>query len=257
MDLTYFEKEYRVHVYETGPNGFISLFSVLDLLQDIASDHAEMLGFGREALIRNNRYWVLSRIYVVINNWPEWEDNISVRTWHKGVDKLFGMRDFEIFRHSDKPFISAASSWLMIDRASKKIQRPEDELTHDSRHIDSLPRNAEKLGRMPEAGIISDSFKVKISDLDVNLHTNNTRYIKWVTDTYDLDFTMNNLPVSAEVNYLAESVFGDEIVIETVSTPANGKVYDHCIYKIGPDSAEKKEICRIRLNWNEYKYAKS
>lgn len=257
MDLTCFEKEYRVHVYETGPNGRISLYSVLDLMQDIASDHAEMLGFGREDLIRNNRYWVLSRIYVVINEWPLWEDKIVVRTWHKGVDKLFGMRDFEIFRPGDTPLISAASSWLVIDRDSKKIQRPDNGLANNSRSVSALPRNAEKLGRMPENGRMSDPFKVRISDLDVNLHTNNTRYLKWVTDTYDLAFSMNNAPISAEINYLAESVYGDEILIETAANPNDAKIHDHCIFKTGGSRAEKKEICRIRLNWNEYKYAKS
>jgi acyl-ACP thioesterase len=257
MDLTCFEKEYRVHVYETGPNGRISLYSVLDLMQDIASDHAELLGFGREDLIRNNRFWVLSRIYVVITDLPVWEDTIVVRTWHKGVDKLFGMRDFEILRNGEKPVISAASSWLVVDRDSKKIQRLDHELSNNARHVDALPRNAEKLGKIEGDCRLSQPFNVKISDLDVNLHTNNTRYIKWATDTYDLDFTMNHVPVSAEINYLVESVYGDNILIETVSTTGPEKVYDHCILKTGNNTEEKKEICRIRLNWNEYKYVKS
>ena len=55
-------------------------------------------------------------------------------------------------------------------------------------------------------GTISPIFRVKVSDLDVNLHTNNVRYLKWVSDTYDLDFVMNNVPQSAEINYLAESI---------------------------------------------------
>jgi hypothetical protein len=47
MESLQFEKEYRVHVYETGPNGKLNLYSLFNYLQDIASDHAVKLGFGR------------------------------------------------------------------------------------------------------------------------------------------------------------------------------------------------------------------
>lgn len=248
----YLDKEYKVHVYETGPDGRMTLYSILDLLQDIASDHAEKLGFGREDLIRNNHFWVLSRIYVVVSEWPVWEDTIIVRTWHKGVDKLFGMRDFEIFFRDGKLIASAASSWLIIDRDSKKIQRLDTVLNTNARMVDALPRNAVKLDKAREDGIASPTFRVRISDLDMNLHTNNTRYLKWVTDTYSLDFSVKNAPCSAEINYLAESVYGDEILIQTAKDSAQN-LFDHSVFRINGNETEKRELCRIRLTWKEYK----
>ena len=249
----YHDKEYKVHVYETGPDGKINLFSILDFLQDIASDHAEKLGFGREDLIRKNHFWVLSRIYVVVTEWPLWEDTIIVRTWHKGVDKLFGMRDFEIFFPDGKRIASAASSWLVIDRDSKKIQRLDGVLNSGSRMVDALPRNAGKIDKAAEDGVISPSFRVRLSDLDMNLHTNNTRYLNWVTDTYDLSFSLKNSPFSAEINYLAESMYGDEILIQTSPVISANNLYDHSVYKISDPKTGKREICRIRLAWKEYK----
>ena len=61
MELLQFEKEYRIHVYETGPDGKLNLYSLFNYMQDIASDHAIKLGFGRDDLMRDNRFWVLSR----------------------------------------------------------------------------------------------------------------------------------------------------------------------------------------------------
>jgi acyl-ACP thioesterase len=235
----------------------MNLFSILDLLQDIASDHAEMLGFGREDLIKKNQFWVLSRIYLVVNEFPVWEDTITVRTWHKGVDRLFGMRDFEIKFPDGKHIASAASSWLVIDRDSKKIQRLDTVLNSNSRMIDALPRNAAKLEKIQEENVISSSFRVKVSDLDVNLHTNNTRYLKWVTDTYDLDFSLKNAPFSVEINYLSESVYGDEIAISTAIGAPDRVIHDHCVFRIDGMGSEKRELCRIRLFWKEYNYAKS
>ena len=96
MELLQFEKEYRVHVYETRPDGKLNLYSLFNYMQDIASDHAIKLGFGRDDLMRDNRFWVLSRIYAVINKWPLWEDLIIIKTWPNGTDKLFALRNYEV-----------------------------------------------------------------------------------------------------------------------------------------------------------------
>lgn len=243
------EREYRVHVHETGPDGRLSLFSLFDFLQDIASEHAVKLGFGRNDLMKENHIWVLSRMYVVISEWPVWEDRIVIRTWHKGTDRLFGMRDYEVLFPDGRQIASAASSWLIIDRNTKKIQRP-DKILASSSDIstkNALPRNAARLEPAAEDGLCTPVFRVKISDLDINLHTNNARYLKWVTDSYDLDFSMRNVPCSAEINYLAESVYDDEITIKTSAGKHDSNSYDHSIFR----KNDNVELCRIRLCWKD------
>jgi medium-chain acyl-[acyl-carrier-protein] hydrolase len=62
MELLQYEKEYKIPVYDTGPNGKLSQYALLNYLQDIASEHAVRLKFGLEDLMKENRFWVLSRI---------------------------------------------------------------------------------------------------------------------------------------------------------------------------------------------------
>ncbi len=87
------------------------------------------------------------------------------------------MRDFEVFFPDGRNIASAASSWLIIDRETKKIQRPDKVLTSlsDMAPRNALPRNAAKLEKATDEGVISPGFKVKVSDLDINLHTNNVQ----------------------------------------------------------------------------------
>jgi len=248
MDLLQFEKEYRVHVYETGPDGKLNLYSLFNYMQDIASDHAVKLGFGRDDLMRDNRFWVLSRIYVEIEHWPEWEDKIVLRTWPNGTDKLFALRNYEVFYSDGRHIASGTSSWLILDQTTKKVQRPDSALERFSPnlHTGSSPlRYALKLDPAKDDGQLSPLFRIKVSDLDVNLHTNNVRYLKWVNDTYDLDFMMNNKPQSAEINYLAESRFGEEIQIKTSLQNENGSFHNHSIFR----TDDNKELCRIRIEW--------
>jgi medium-chain acyl-[acyl-carrier-protein] hydrolase len=253
MEMLQFEKEYRIHVYEIGPDGRLSIFSLFNFLQDIAAEHAVKLRFGRDDLMRENRFWVLSRVMATISLWPEWEETIIVRTWPKGTEKLFALRDFEVFYPDGKHIASASSSWLVVDRTTKRVQRPDDLLTRFNSGLpvkNALGRNAAKIESSSPDGTASDVFRIKISDLDVNLHTNNVRYIEWVTDTYDLEFRTNLVPVSVEVNYLAESKWNEEIYIRTSSEGKNGCAYNHSIIR----SIDKIELCRIRIEWKDCRH---
>jgi medium-chain acyl-[acyl-carrier-protein] hydrolase len=247
-ELLQFEKEYRVHVYETGPDGKLSLTSLFNYMQDIASDHAEKLGFGRDDLMRDNRFWVLSRMYAEIDNWPLWEDTIILKTWPNGTDKLFALRNYEVKYPDGKHIAYGTSSWIILDRATKKVQRPDVALSHFNRNFESQSsplRYAAKIESVQENTIKTDSFRVKISDLDVNLHTNNVRYLQWINDTYDLDFVMKNVPQSAEINYLSESLFNEEVFIQTAADRNIDGLYNHSVIR----SADNKELCRMRIGW--------
>ena len=250
MDLLQFEKEYRVHVYETGPDSKLNLYSLFNYMQDIASDHAIKLGFGRDDLMRDNRFWVLSRIYAEISKLPLWEDSIIIKTWPNGTDKLFALRNYEVRYPDGSHIASGTSSWLILDRTTKKVQRPDSILSqyNPELHAETSPvRYAEKIEPASENGWLSPSFRVKVSDLDVNLHTNNVRYLKWASDCYDLDFIMNNDPQSAEINYLAESKFDEEIIIKSSVENETGSFHSHSIFR----TSDNKELCRIRIGWKK------
>jgi acyl-ACP thioesterase len=250
MDLLQFEKEYRVHVYETGPDGMLNLYSLFNYMQDIASDHAIRLGFGRDDLMKDNRFWVLSRIYAVISEWPKWEDSIILTTWPNGTDKLFALRNYEVRYPDGRHIASGTSSWLILDLTTKKVQRPDSVLStyNFDLHSESSPiRYATKIDPAADNSIESQTFRIKVSDLDVNLHTNNVRYLKWVSDSYDLDFVMKNYPQSAEINYLAESKYGEEILIKTSVDNENDSFRNHSIFRTN----DNKELCRIRIEWKK------
>jgi medium-chain acyl-[acyl-carrier-protein] hydrolase len=248
MEFPKLEKEYPVHVYETGPDGRLCLHSLFDYFQDIASDHAVKLGYGRDELMKLNHFWVLSRIYAEISAWPPWGENIIIKTWPRGTDRLFALRDFEARYPDGRPIALATSSWLIIDRDTKRIQRPDKNLSRNNSVTDiekALPRNAVKLEPADSIDRKAHNFKVRISDLDINLHTNNARYLKWVTDSYDLDFILNNVPLSAEINYLAESRFNDNVVIMVSEETNNSNVFSHSITRTNDNA----ELCRIRIHW--------
>ncbi len=251
MDWPEFEKKYKVHVYETGPDGSASLHTLLNYLQDIASEHAVMLGFGRDDLSRNNHFWVLSRLYVEFQKWPLWGEEIRVKTLPNGVDKLFAMRNYRVLDANGSNIADGISSWLIVDMSTRKVQRPDQQHERFKTPFNALhspARPADKLPAVEEENARISLTSVKISDLDVNLHTNNVNYIRWTWDTYPLDFIMSHLPSSVEINYLAESVAGDPIIIYTSGLSEQG-TFLHSIRREG----DGKELCRVKIIWRKDK----
>jgi len=239
-------KKYRVHVYETGPDGKVTIASLFNYLQDIASDHAEILGFGRDDLLKDNHFWVLSRMYAELGDLPEWEDEIIITTWPSGIRGIFLERNYTIEQPDGRLVAKASSSWLVIDRETKRIQRS-DKVTHYNNlvfaDVKSPVRGADKLEWDASGFDTQSQFKIRLSDLDVNYHTNNVTYIKWINDTYNIDFIKKYRPKSIEINYIAESMFGDDIQIKTLE---NGDgTFLHSVVK----SADNKEICRAKIEW--------
>jgi medium-chain acyl-[acyl-carrier-protein] hydrolase len=253
MEEVHYEKEYKIPVYEIGADGLLNLHSLFNYLQDIASEHAVKLRFGKDDLLKENRFWVLSRMVADIDYWPGWEETLIVRTWPRGTDKLFALRDYEVFFSDGKHIASASSSWLVVDKTTRRIQRPDTLLTHFNAETpvkSSLGRNAAKLDPPRDYEQQSETFRVKTSDLDVNMHTNNVMYIKWIADSYDMEFRLSHLPVSIEINYLSESRKDDEIVIRTAADIKNGLSYKHSVFR----TVDNTELCRLRIDWKDWRH---
>ncbi|MGB8489953.1 MAG: acyl-ACP thioesterase domain-containing protein [Bacteroidales bacterium] len=250
-EFLHLEKGYHVHVYETGPDGNLNLHSLFNYFQDIASHHAVSLGYGRDDLLRNNTIWVLSRIYAEIASMPAWGTDIVITTWPRGIDRLFALRDYEVRSPEGDLIASATSSWLIVDATTRRIQRPDETLSRFRSEIpegNALPRNAGKLEPAEAEGSATSPFRVSISDLDINRHTNNVGYLKWVTDSYDLEFILDKVPRSAEINYLAESHYNEEVIIITSGSAGYRNIRNHSVRRTG----DSVELCRVQICWDNH-----
>jgi hypothetical protein len=58
---------------------------------------------------------------------------------------------------------------------------------------------------------------------------------------------MNYTPQSAEINYLAESKYDEEVIVRTSSDNEKEKCFNHSVSRTG----DNKELCRIRIEWKE------
>lgn len=207
-------KEIKVPCFMVDNSRRIRPSAVADICQEMALNGADALGFGFDTLVERDVAWVLSRMHIVFDSYPRWKDVLTVNTWHKGLDSLFFIRDYELLSPSGERLVRATSSWVVINTRTRAFVRAEnlgDIISFQPQDGDNaLEERADRIRIPKEAGreLILE-HKVSYSDVDIIGHANNVRYISWAMDC--LPDPVSHPVRELTVNFLKETRLGDEI----------------------------------------------
>ncbi|MCL4539545.1 MAG: thioesterase [Bacteroidetes bacterium] len=216
---TVFNRKFRLHSWEVDRKGRARPDMLFSFMLDSAWAHANNSEYSYDALREEGQLWVLSRFLAKIVKLPSWDEEITVETWGKGTDKLFGLRDFAIYSGSGQKIVSATSAWLVIDRKTSRIQRID--LEHSNFPLQADKHEIEtKLGRIEEREAVRTGFEyvVRNTDIDVNNHVNSSRYLQWVLDSFPPSSQEERSLNSFEINFLAEAQTNDRVYTATTET---------------------------------------
>jgi medium-chain acyl-[acyl-carrier-protein] hydrolase len=182
-------------------------------MQEIAWEHANLLGFGYKKLKEENQFWVLSRLHVKITRRPEWTEDFKLETWSRGTDGFYGYRDYNFVDNGGNNIIQATSSWLVLDANTKRIVR----LTRFSEFPEYAEgvfgENAAKV-KAPQSDDTLQFTPVLFNEIDINQHFNTGRYIERIIDSYPFIFHEQNELAEFEVNFLKEGLPTDRLAVK-------------------------------------------
>jgi len=205
------EEKFTVKTYECRPDGNIKMTSLMQCLQETAAQHAEQLGFGFGRLNKINSYWVLSNIRIEIDRLPKWNDEVNVKTWPSGYNRVIATREFVGRDQNGCELFRAGSQWMILDKSSS---RPKNLF-----HLDlNLPKTGAKalsgkLVRLEPQDDYNrtDRISVPYSSIDLNGHVNNTEYVRWCIDALRKAFKFAGEIRSMHATYLSEVFEADEL----------------------------------------------
>ncbi len=229
--------DFLVKSYDSDQEGKLNLHTLFHFLQECAWDNARLNDFGFEFLESKNAYWVLSRILVQMDEYPDWRDDIKIKTWPKGTHGFFALRDFEVYKN-DKGIGKVTTWWLILDKDSKRPQRLDQ---FNFIHENFIQEHAmdKKLDKIVVPGELEkvEERKVYYSDLDVNQHVNNATYVRWIIDSY---FANNESKIEEfEINFISELYLNDKFSVY-MSFNDSERFY---VLK----NAQDKEVCKARM----------
>ena len=211
-----FSRDYTITCYEADANQLVRPTAMLDLMQEAANVNASTLGFGYDEMMNSNTAWVLSRIHVKFNSTPRWRDEVNLKTWHKGVSKLFYLRDFILSDKEGNPMVLATTSWLIIDMNTRRLVRNNDlALSDTAMHAIETPADKVVVPVDIEPELVR-KHPVTWSEIDTNGHVNNVKYAVWALDAVKPEDIKERPLKELLINYDAEVMPGDVVKISRV-----------------------------------------
>jgi acyl-ACP thioesterase len=240
-----FSKEFLISSYHLNPRKQARLTTLANFFQEMAYQHANQLGFGYRDLKKNKNMWVLSRMKIRVDRYPLWDDTVVVETWHRGMHRLFGMRDFRVRDQQGMVMAVATTAWLIVDMDTRRPVRPDDRTLHESRGEEAvLGESMDKLmlpDKLDELGI----REVVHSDLDIVGHVNNVKYIEWCIDKAVPQSIPGSEIHEFEINFMHEALPGDRIMIKGKLQQASDSFF------VAERTDGAQEIFRARLRWKD------
>lgn len=245
------KEKFKITSLLVNPMGKLGLYGTLNLLQETAWMHADSLGFGMKDMEDKGIFWVLTRQILQMKSWPRFGESVTVETWLRPPEGAFVTREFNLKNRNGEIIGACSTSWLALDRDTKKIQpaeslRPWKDLALEQT-TGLVPEKIPVKGEYLELA----KFRVRNSDLDVNQHVNNTKYSQWILDAIPYDLHRNLTLNSYAVNFLAETHLGDKVRIEK-SVESSDAAADKgvSIYR-GVRANDEKILFTARLEWEK------
>lgn len=189
--------------------------SILETMQETAGVHSRLFGLGRDVMDSLNIAWVVSRLTVKFDRVPRINEKLTIETYPTPNRHLFFPRT-HIFRDGDGVQIGCANSlWVLMDLTERKLTSSDVVLSHmpdnkDMKMLPGMPATVKPLGSEPVEG----SVIPKYSELDMNRHVNNTKYLEWCTNALGVEIMTDRCITAFDVNYDAEILPGASIRTE-------------------------------------------
>ncbi len=214
--LTFYTENITVNPYECDIYGRWKPTAFFQRMSSAAGAHAEKLGFGFNALRENNVFWVLSRVKLAIYSYPQQYEQIRLRTWPKTYQqKLFFIRDFQLFNERDCLIAAASSAWVVIDGSTRRLvppQKLEGLRLPNTPGEHGLDEPLEKIA-LPDGGEERFRQKVRYSDLDEVGHMNNGRYVERICDAFELQTYEKQEMAWIQINFDKETRYNEELAV--------------------------------------------
>lgn len=213
MERTHsYSHRYLLTAGESDAEGRMPLTLVVERVIEVASEHANRLGIGYDALLAHGIGWVLSRISVEMSRYPAINKHYTFTTWIESYNRRFSERCFCITADSGEVLGYARTIWVAIDfktRAAADLSV----LGADAFVVADLPCPIERTPRLP--ALTSDDtcaqYTFGYRDIDFNRHVNTIRYLDLILNHWPLGHYDEYAPARFDILFHQECVYGEAV----------------------------------------------
>ena len=91
----------KIGYVEVDSNYFITLHSLAEILQEVTIQHYQEVGEPPPKL-NEKSVWIIYQFGIEIFKWAIYEEEIEIRTWHRGIRDYKAYREFEVYSNQER-----------------------------------------------------------------------------------------------------------------------------------------------------------
>ena len=183
---------------------------LLRFAQDAAEAHCLQLGADWDTMAKKGLFWAVIRQRMEVFRLPEEGETVTVKTWPMPTTRVAYPRATEGFDEKGNLLFQVISLWVIMDRDSRAMIRPDKSGVRVEGTLLGTELNA-------PAGLPAGEFTksaqrtVGFTELDINGHMNNTRYLDWLCDLLPADFHREHPLKAVTICYMNEAREGQQV----------------------------------------------
>lgn len=159
--------------------GCLAYAHAFSMFQDIAGEHADLIGVSLPALMKRDLFWLTVRTKVRFYKRPSMLEPVSIMTWPEAPDKVRANRDYAIETPDGVTLIEGKTEWAVLSISGGRPQPMKDiyppELTFEDRIV--LPEPFIRINTEFSDAYDFGEYTVRSTDIDLGRHMNNTAYV--------------------------------------------------------------------------------
>ncbi|XP_072970862.1 palmitoyl-acyl carrier protein thioesterase, chloroplastic-like [Typha angustifolia] len=266
-----YRQVFVIRSYEIGPDKTATMETLMNLLQETALNHVMSSGLASDGFGATHEMslrkliWVVTRINIQVDKYSRWGDVIEIDTWVAASGKNGMRRDWIIREYNAKRIIARATSkWVMMNRETRRLSKIPEQVREEvrpfylDRMIISEISSNHTIDKLTDdtAEHIRSGLAPRWSDMDVNQHVNNVKYIGWILESVPLNVLEDYHLASITLEYRRECRQSQllESLTSMVSKESDQKHTSSCKTDLGSThlirlQEDKAEIVRARAEW--------
>ena len=240
-----FSNTIKTNWHDTDAHRNVRASKIVEYMQETANRQCESSGLPLEAL-RDERAlaFILGSISINVYKPLYAYDEVEVSTWCKEAKSYIFQRFFEITKDGER-VAEAISVWVLIDLEKKSMVRADSyDFLSECFYYDE-PVDQTLL--LPKARIAKDAElyevgkrKIVYSDIDYNMHMNNTHYPDMICDFLE-EMTSENESyrvAAMSLSYVKESHLGSTLTVMRSKMSEDGTVMVRTLNEAGETCLE-------------------
>ena len=180
-----YRKSMLVELSRSDRDCRLSVPAIFEAFQDIAVEHAELLGMGFDAMTSRGLFWITAKTKVRIYRRPKLLSTVTVETWPCIPGPVRTDRCYRI-KEGEETVAEGRTEWAVLELPELKVHRLADLYAEDVPLVDEtlLPEHFRRVSEDTSDCAERSPIVVRSMNIDLGRHMNNIAYIREMFSTY-------------------------------------------------------------------------